>query len=712
MFYIPINGRTPGIDLTGYRSASAFDLAYFIFILFLIPFLWRFIIKKQFSSYLLFWVPAIMLIPVLYVYLSPTLPYLTPSKHNVIDTRYFIIHFAVTVGVTVFLVNVGLNTIISASYLFYGTMMVSFVLLSYLALTVSPYFYYNYPYTVPFTISFPFPNQNVAAPFISVCTIGFVGAATTRNSFVMIIMALPIGFLAAALTGSRSNMILLLFSVVTYLVIYCGSSMRRTNNNARPFVTLAYVACAAAISFGLISIYYNRQPVQRALSILNPGVFNVQSLVMGGVSPSRREMWSVALSEEGSERRKGSAQDETYKVYIVSVQDGTISRSGEIVGLKTGDKYYIRLSMRELNEKSRRGMLEVFADEERHRRVGRAVVSVGGHFMGDLLLFISNTGSDRGFVTISASLDNYVIRRGNDVIQYVFSHDEGLNWYEEWYREKYANSKGVIRSNKGELEIEANEQAIRAYVEKRGVLSEDLKMYTMEYEVTVNKMERVLPMEGPARFYVGFHDGNKLGRNWDEVRNAVFVAHERVMTIFDYNVLRHERWLRMGAGGKGLAGENNTFREESPVKIEYLWQPDVTKEDIELANKYQYGAVVDPKAVSKDLGRISVAPAPEAFWSPKEHLARMGSTHNVYLDWYHYVGKLPFTLFVLLNMLLIGAFTIFVWNRRQSRFFYFYLTTGLQIIVVSGSMYGHPGIWIKYIWFIFGIAGGLMLSEE
>lgn len=88
-----------------------------------------------------------------------------------------------------------------------------------------------------------------------------------------------------------------------------------------------------------------------------------------------------------------------------------------------------------------------------------------------------------------------------------------------------------------------------------------------------------------------------------------------------------------------------------------------------------------------------------------------GSTHNVYLDWYYYVGPGPLAVFVLFVASLLTAFAVFTWKHPCSAYFNFYLAVLLQLVVIFGLMYAQPNIWIKYFWFVMGIASGLMVNR-
>ncbi|MCI0528624.1 MAG: hypothetical protein L0Y56_14390, partial [Nitrospira sp.] len=252
------------------------------------------------NRYMLFWIPAVILVPVLYFYLWPRLPYLTPSQTNVIDTRSFVIHFVVAVGVTIFLSYIDIDKIIRGSYVFYCGAMICFVILSLSALGESTFFYFNYPFTTPFTISFPFPNQNVAAPFISICVLGMIGAAEIYKNKFAVMLTIPIGVMAAGLTGSRSNMVVLLIVLTGYAGIYAFGWVRgRESWKGHKGMGIVGPVIGIVVAVGGLALTYDWQPVRRSLSILGMIAGDPVGLLLGGTEGSpRREMWRGALFGE------------------------------------------------------------------------------------------------------------------------------------------------------------------------------------------------------------------------------------------------------------------------------------------------------------------------------------------------------------------------------------------------------------------------------
>jgi len=742
IFVLPLNGKTLGVDWTGYRSGSAFDLAFFVFCILLLPCVWDFIKEKRFlNPYLVFWIPAFLLAPVLYVYLRPHLPYLTPSQVNVIDTRSFIIHFSVTIGVTIFLASLGIEKIIRGSYFFYSAMIVLFAILCGVALSENSYFYFHYPFTTPFTISFPFPNQNVAAPFITICLLGIIGTGTVYRNGIAIILAAPIAVLAASLTGSRSNMVILACTIGAYGIAYVFHFARRYE---RREVSLIAIVVGVVLSVGIVALNYDWQPVRRSLSLFKVLVRDPIGVVKGIRGSPRWELWWKSLFNE---KMEGKSKPEKYKMFIVAVKNGIVSKSGSIRDLQVGEGYYVRLSVRRTSNGWSSNAIEVFLDKNHDQLLGKTTLAARYGALENLFLFVSDTGRERGLVTVSASLDNYKLRgRNGNEVRFTFSDDEGLAWYEEWYDKKYGDSRGVIRSGQNRLVIVAYEQGVRAYVNKQGIFDGSESSYVMEYELLVDKLEPVVPFSGPARFYVGFHDGNSadLGKQWEKVRNALLVAHERMMSTHEEGLMAQRRWLslresivrqRISGKTKEIVKEtgmrNDGGSGQDTVKIEKLWEPDIGEEDVKQAKHYRFGAEIHhPDSISPDIGEEDVRQAkhyrfgaeihhadsisvePDESWSAKVHLAKRGSTHSVYLDWYYYVGKIPFGLFLLLLVLLLQAMIVFLWKRRNSPYAWFYFGTWLQIIVIGAAMYGHPGIWVKYIWFMFGVATAVMILDE
>ncbi|MCI0529386.1 MAG: hypothetical protein L0Y56_18255 [Nitrospira sp.] len=564
----------------------------------------------------------------------------------------------------------------------------------------------------------------MAAPFISICVVGMIGVAQIYKNRLAVMLTIPIGVMAAALTGSRSNMVVLLMALAGYAGMFAFGWVRgRESWKRHKGMGILGPVVGIGLAVGGLTLMYDWLPVRRSLSILSLIARDPVGLLGGGTEGSpRREMWRGALLGGRVEQRE--SKDEKYKIYILLVDNGRIERGEAITDLRVGERYYVRLRVGRPAGASGVSLLEVFSGPNHDGLVGRSALVVGSMPLKNLFLFVSDTGRKRGLVTMRGSLDNYRVHANMDEWRSTFSNDEGLTWYEEWYEETYGDSRGVIRSHHGRLEWVAYEQAVRAYVNKPGLLDGTGGAYTLEYELSVDNLKPVSPASGPARFYVGFHDGNPASsdRAWEEVSNALFVGHERMLSKYEDQILLHKRLLRFSkmrdqgtlSGGlaeviRGKKEEGDGKDRQATVMVEMLWEPALTKVEIEQANRYQFGAWIQGAKIHDE---DSILVEPDESWSSEEHLSRKGSTHNVYLDWYHYVGKIPFALFVMFIALLLQAFSVFSWRQRKSKWARFYLATWFQAVIIVLAMYAHPGVWVKYIWFLFGVAGGIMVSER
>jgi hypothetical protein len=143
-------------------------------------------------------------------------------------------------------------------------------------------------------------------------------------------------------------------------------------------------------------------------------------------------------------------------------------------------------------------------------------------------------------------------------------------------------------------------------------------------------------------------------------------------------------------------------------RIDHLWRASLTQEMVVMAQGDLFGARVRADTP----GAISVMTDLSSSWSSEQHLKYRGSTHNVYLDWYYYVGLGPLLVFVSVILCFLGALCIHLWRNRAAPHLPFLLATTLQVVVLFGLMYAQPNIWIKYFWFVFGIASGLMINRS
>jgi hypothetical protein len=225
----------------------------------------------------------------------------------------------------------------------------------------------------------------------------------------------------------------------------------------------------------------------------------------------------------------------------------------------------------------------------------------------------------------------------------------------------------------------------------------------------------------PDMFYVGFHDTaiDVNQETWETISNAVLIQHARKMTDVEsqlyayYEAARHVQALR-GTEFQSLSSEEkakalnarNRCGEGGKYRIRELAKPELTARLVDIVLGDHFGAVIKENDIP------FTGPIPLEFWSPEMHLKLGGSTHNVYLDWYYYVGFWPLVCFLLFVILLTGALLALLWKCRRSAVFPFLLAVSLQVVVILGLMFIHPNLWARYSWFIFGVASGLLIHRE
>lgn len=724
IFFLPINERVFGLDLTGYRSASIFDAAFFLFSLLMIPLIIQSLKEKKLMSwYLVFLVPGFALVPVLYFYLKPFLPYLTPSFPNVIDTRYYLVHLTVLIVVAIYLGYKSQGKVVALSHYYYVVLSLVFGVLSVFALMEASFFRTHYPFSAPFTISFPFRNQNAAAPFISMCILGLLGAAVQLGKVKMLWICFPSLVLAAALTGSRSNMVLLIVSIIVFSVAYLlwGRQGSQIHKFSSPFSVCIISIC---IGFIIVGGFYQWQPVQRSLSVLKDVMSDPSVLVFAQEGSPRNELWRHMASEvakDGVENPKESfkqgnptSEEETFSLSLFSVVNGSQTSSRDISGLKTNTRYFIRLT------NSRFGtMLVVFSDRDRTKLVDLISWARQAQVAPHLYLFASDTGSDR--INLGGWLDEFSIRTGGNSERVTFDNDEKLLWDEEWYEEKFGSSTGLLRSDNRKLELKAKEMGVKAHVGKKNVLSIDEKAFILEYELLIDNLATITPIVPPVRFFVGFHDADLSGggAKWESISNGLLVSHVRNPKSYESELANNkfresmaykimEEPYRHLPDDVVAASINKeiTSGQNMKINLDSLSRQLVDKDLISSLRGYSPGGWVD------DSSGDSISVTPNKAWSAAGHIAGRGSAHNVFLDWIYYVGFVPFILFLLFVFGMLTALAVFVWRRRMFTTFPFYLAVLLQNAILVSSLYAHPILWSKYIWFSFGVAGALMIHKS
>lgn len=720
----PINHRTLTIDLNGFMSASLFDLAFFIFSLAMLPTVVRAIKGGGlFSWHLTYWAFGFGLIAITYATQEPSLPFLTPSQVNVIDVRSLVVHFAVAVAVTVYIANVEILRVVRFSNGFYLAATAVFAILSAVAFSESTYFFFHYPFVIPTQISFPFPGQNVAASFATISLLGLLGTAIVVQHSVILVVGIPMLILAAALTGSRLNMLVMVVTAAVFCAAY-ATYVRRQIQITTAFAppvwhkSFLYIVAGAVGAVAVLAVNFDWQPIRRALHIFSN--ISPDLLIGGPEGSSRRDIWSDALktgsSTAGAAVNVSSAvQSRRFGIGLVALNSGCKTESPLIHSLVPDTLYYVRLTMR--RDAGPSATLEVFSDSQYKQLLGRQSAPLSAAALPHLYLFLSNSG--KHYKNFEGELNDFSIV-ANDAIRDETKIEAGsANLYENLFNGGAAPALDL--TSRG-IRIRAKAKKLRGYVNLPNAVPADAMRTVLTYQARLTTVSFTKPIDPPVLFYVGFHDTAGEGVAWDSIRNAVLVQVLRESSGSLSEDAYHEqedryRFLARHVDRKHANLTHAEFSQKVNEEIHCgdgkkqdiagLWKRRVPPSDIAITKEEGFGArIIADKPV---IGQISVATSSTS--DTIHRLKERGSTHNVYLDWYYYVGPGSLAMFVLFVSSLLAAFAAFTWKRRCSVYFPFYLAVMLQLVTIFGLMYAQPYLWIKYFWFLMGIASGLMVAR-
>jgi hypothetical protein len=722
-FGAPINHRPLTIDLNGFMSASIFDLTFFIFSLAMLPTVAQALRGgRLFSWYLTYWVFGFGLIAITYVALEPSLPFLTPSQVNVIDVRSLIIHFAVAVVVTVYVANVEIWHIVRFSYWFYLAATAVFAILSAVAFSESIYFFVRYPFAVPTQISFPFPGQNVAAPFATICLLGLLGTAIVMRHGVALVVGIPLLILAAALTGSRSNMLVMVVAAAVFCVVYVlyGRREAQITTASTPFLwrkNLIYIVAGAVGAAAVLASNIDWQPIRRALSIFS----NISSdVLLGGMAgSSRRDIWSNAL-KTGSAAGAGvdvssAVESRRFGIGLVTLSGGCKTEGPLIHSLVPDTPYFVRLTMRRDARPS--ATLEVFSDPQHKQLLGRQSAPLSA-VLPHLYLFLSNSG--KHYKNLEGELNDFSIAATDAISDETQIETGSANLYENLFNGGAIPALDLTSSRIG---IRAKAKRLRGYVNLPNAVPEAATRAVLTYQVRLSTVSFTMPIDPPVLFYVGFHDTVGEGAAWNSIRNGLLIQFVRDNSGSPSENAYHAqddryRFLARHVDGKHANLTHAEFSQKINDEISCgdgqrqdiadLWKRPIQSSDIAKTKEEGFGArIIADKPVTSQISVSSADSTSDAI----HRLNERGSTHNVYLDWHYYVGPSSLATFVLFVSSLLAAFAAFTWKHRCSVYFTFYLAVMLQLITIFGLMYAQPYIWIKYFWFVMGIASGLMVAR-
>ncbi len=135
------------------------------------------------------------------------------------------------------------------------------------------------------------------------CFIGTCGALLKRNMWIALIFCLPLFFLATALTGSRSGMLLCCMTLLAYVIIYLIYYRKTALGDATGYISShpAVLLIAIGIGFIVIFISIDWQPVRRSTSIFSKALESPMALITGGEGSPRSQLWSKAVQNAGNQ---------------------------------------------------------------------------------------------------------------------------------------------------------------------------------------------------------------------------------------------------------------------------------------------------------------------------------------------------------------------------------------------------------------------------
>jgi hypothetical protein len=102
----------------------------------------------------------------------------------------------------------------------------------------------------------------------------------------------------------------------------------------------------------------------------------------------------------------------------------------------------------------------------------------------------------------------------------------------------------------------------------------------------------------------------------------------------------------------------------------------------------------------------------DATWNIGKQLGGGGSTHNAYLDWYYYVGSNSMRNFSVAHSIHDRILCPFHVEISLFSGISLYSIYSLPLLIIAAMKYAHPYIWLKYIWYVFGLATAVMIHPD
>lgn len=704
---LPFSGKVFGINLTGFGSASPFDLLFLAWV----PLFFAWAAKRKFRIFRSedwVWIPLLVLVVLCWWYLPVKLPWLSALTANVLDFRSLLLHSIWAITVCFYIRTRPDKWNQRAMDLFYSAAFLVIVVGLVVAWSGYTFFESHYPFQTRFTLSFPFSNQNLMAPFVSLVLIGVLGSVLAQEKRrILALFAVPILALGAAFTGSRSNFVLLVFFAIAVMALDVWQSGRRQALRA----TLLHLM-TLILSVALISSQWQWQPIRRALSLFRLISEDPRVLLTGDKKGARGQIWNLAsASVAASSKNVSSGSSPTLRLSLLTVEQGRVKSSTPIPGLMPGQKYDVQLVV---DPERQRASLSVVRDFD-SKLVGETSLPIP-RTIPKQLMFV---GADSGIVRkqdLDVQLDHFRLKSNQGIQSFSFDHDAGYRWTDRNYVSGWGRDTGHFPSKDGKLHYKVYESATRgAVVTALGESNLNTNSpLELSYQLGLNGvMDRA--EEAEPFFITGFWNGRIDGLQIADgilIRQAVqltpisqFVVKKNKEKSFTY-ILNRSRF-NPPSDEEANAILRAHFRHEGSLNIalhdledektpgNYFLHPE---QSIPPVWHGTWGLVTEDKdaALSTEL---------EADWSVNDYLAGGSSTLSVYRDWIVYAGKLPFIAFLIFILALNFRLLSRAWRGRQERFNWFVIITALQVLFLSMYLYPQPFLFEKFYWFFFGLVG-------
>lgn len=715
---LPINGKVFGWDASGFGSASFFDLVFLGFFAVSFSDLSRYFRnQKSRIKSALFLIPLILLLAVLPFYRPVSFPWMADLTPAPVGFRPLFQHAAIFCVIYYYVLTEASDWIVS--WLRRYWIFSFFIVLAFSLVTLAghPYFEENYPFQPRFTLSFPFWNQNLMAPFVSVITLGLCGLLlSSRKRSGAIGSALAFGFLilGAGLTGSRSNLVLMSGCVGLILI----GRLLFSPSQARGALVRVLAGCA--IGCALLLANLNWEPIARSVSLFQDILKDPKVLIYGDPKGARGKIWAqsataIAHAAEGPVTTNQQTSSElSSRVSLVSVTQGCIKASPSIGGLKVGTAYFLRVNV----PATTRGpaTLEVFADSERKHSLGKVELQPPAMRKPGLLLSGMQTEGSRR-QRFKFEFTDYKLAENGTSTSLMPLNEKQLVWNDLHYRHDTNVQTGHLRLLPDGIRIEVTDSTVNAHVNLASAVATASSDLQLDYRFKPNEIGSSVEDREPF-VAVGFYE-HEPEAAWNLVKNGLFVRHTVSLDKRAQSVVMHNRWRALtfvlGRTRFNRASDNEALSElAAHFSCRGKGSFDLANlEDLETPANFW----LDPSQPMPPIWRhiwgdlsqenSSASTALDDDWSVSDYLAGGSSTLSVYRDWWVFAGKLPLLLFLAFILLLNGKILKGCLTARHQRHVFIALILGIQTLFLSVYLYPQPFIFVKFYWLTWALAAGL-----